>query len=356
MPFYGALARMSYTESRQDATPFCREVPPRPVLTRSLLRREMRRAAILVGQEWAKVRSTRQQPPGECRATALGWPAQQQLRPGSQAAVCGATSHGLFLQTSQGVVFLSTEALHGPLTVNLASDLPWLSAAAQDSACEIERAALRLLPSGVAVRLEQATLYRTPRRAAPSDPPADQRQRFSAMVRHLPPPPSQNGMASLAKWIAQDLPAATRPSHAQAERCARLGRAIAAGDAAGFASESEGLLGWGQGLTPSGDDFVLGVLLALSRDGHGCAASSRLLEAAARLIEGTAGNRTTAISAGLLACAASGEADERLIAVVDHIQSGLPGMAEAQDAASSWGATSGWDAFAGIGLTLHRRG
>ena len=64
------------------------------------------------------------------------------------------------------------------------------------------------------------------------------------------------------------------------------------------------------------------------------------------------GERTTSIGAGSLACAGEGEADKRLISLVDHVRIGVPGGAEAQAVASNWGATSGWDALAGTGVTL----
>ena len=116
----------------------------------------------------------------------------------------------------------------------------------------------------------------------------------------------------------------------------------------------EGLLGWGQGLTLSGDDFLIGALLALSRAGYEWQAADSILEAAREVVTCAADDRTSSISAGLLVCAADGEAEESLVALVDHVQTGVPGEAEAQVAASSWGATSAGDALAGIGVMLDR--
>jgi hypothetical protein len=106
-------------------------------------------------------------------------------------------------------------------------------------------------------------------------------------------------------------------------------------------------------LTPSADDFVVGMLLALARSGQTVPAAGALLEAA-RLVDRRGSARTSALSVAPLACAADGEADERLVALVDHVQTGVPGEAEAQVAASSWAATSGWEALAGISVTRDR--
>jgi hypothetical protein len=142
------------------------------------------------------------------------------------------------------------------------------------------------------------------------------------------------------------------PEHAQGVRCVQLHQAVVERDPARIASELESLLGWGPGLTPSGDDFIVGMLLALGRAQLRSVFSNELLEAAAGMIEARAGDKTTAISASLLACAAAGEGDERLLALVDYVQTGQPGEVAARSAASSWGSTSGWDALAGIAITL----
>lgn len=274
------------------------------------------------------------------------------MRGASQGATRGVTSRGVFVQTGHGWLFLSAEVLRGPLTVNICGDGSWLSVVEHDTTVIVEPLALRLLPSGWTADLDQAQVWRAPRRGAMADRAETQRRRIARLRTRIPQPASAEWMGCLAGWIAQGLPQAERPEHPQADRCASLARSIAGGDAAECSSLMEGLLGWGRGLTPSGDDFLIGVLLALSRAGPAWQVARSILEAARAVVTHKADKRTTSISAGLLACAAEGEADERLIALVDHVQTGVPGEAEAQAGASGWGATSGWDALAGISVTL----
>jgi hypothetical protein len=292
------------------------------------------------------------QPSAVYRSTAIGWHARQLLRARRQAVILGVTSRGVFVQTSPGVIYLSAEAERGPLTVNLSDDPGWLAAVQLDTVCVVDPPVIRLLPSGLTLDLGQAMVWRTPRRAAPAEPADRQRERLARLSRHASDPGSVNGMACLTGWIARGCPEASRPAHPHAGRCAALGRAVAEGDVDALRALVEQLLGWGHGLTPSADDFVVGLLLALARSGEAVPAARTLLEAAARLVDRRGSGRTSALSVALLACAALGEADERLMALVDHVQTGVPGEAEARVAASSWGATSGWDALAGIGVTL----
>lgn len=103
--------------------------------------------------------------------------------------------------------------------------------------------------------------------------------------------------------------------------------------------EAEGLIGLGPGLTPSGDDYLGGMLVALRLTGRGVQADGLW-----RWLEPRLEARTSAISAAHLAAAAAGEAHEALHRV-------LNGEREL-DALDAVGHTSGWDALAGAMAVL----
>jgi hypothetical protein len=107
------------------------------------------------------------------------------------------------------------------------------------------------------------------------------------------------------------------------------------------------LLGMGQGLTPSGDDFVIGLLLMLNRwpDAVWPGGDRRTLN---RQVVHAAYDKTTTLSANLIECAASGQADERLVDVVDGILTGQPAESECASNLRRWGSSSGIDALVGM--------
>ena len=76
--------------------------------------------------------------------------------------------------------------------------------------------------------------------------------------------------------------------------------------------ELAGLLGMGAGLTPSGDDILLGLLLALTRWGD-VLAPGWDAPAFTRALLTLAYAKTTTLSANLIECASQGQADERLV-------------------------------------------
>ncbi len=106
-------------------------------------------------------------------------------------------------------------------------------------------------------------------------------------------------------------------------------------------SRAEQLIGLGPGLTPSGDDYLGGVMVALHLLHRPSQAASLW-----RWLEPKLASRTSAISAAHLAAAATGEAHEALHDVL-HGNLDL-------DALDAVGHCSGWDALAGSVAVLQR--
>ena len=108
------------------------------------------------------------------------------------------------------------------------------------------------------------------------------------------------------------------------------------------------LLGLGPGLTPSGDDLLCGVLIALHATRRQ-QATRALGDAIAR----AAPSLTTPLSRAFLAAAATGEAAESLHRAVNAILEGdLAALPRVAGEIDRIGHTSGWDATAGAALVL----
>jgi len=112
------------------------------------------------------------------------------------------------------------------------------------------------------------------------------------------------------------------------------------------------LLGQGSGLTPSGDDIILGFLLALSRWGH-ILSPNLDLQALQQPLISQAYRRTTLLSANLIECAASGQADERLVLALDGIFTGQLDGVDCAALLLGWGNSSGCDALVGMGIAIN---
>ena len=118
-------------------------------------------------------------------------------------------------------------------------------------------------------------------------------------------------------------------------------------DPVGEPAGAAGLIGFGPGLTPAGDDLVGGALCALRASGR-----DRTADQLAHWVLPLARAGTSRISAAHLACAAEGECAE---AVNDAIVALISGAGPDLARIDAIGHTSGWDALAGAALVLEER-
>ncbi|MBT3351271.1 MAG: DUF2877 domain-containing protein [Nitrospinaceae bacterium] len=108
-----------------------------------------------------------------------------------------------------------------------------------------------------------------------------------------------------------------------------------------------GLIGLGPGLTPSGDDFIGGAMVALRMLGRGVIAD-RLAEWALPLAAGT-----SRISRAHLAEAARGAGAGALHEMIEAVSRSVEGdISSSLGAINAIGHTSGWDALAGAVMAL----
>ena len=108
--------------------------------------------------------------------------------------------------------------------------------------------------------------------------------------------------------------------------------------------EAAQLIGLGPGLTPSGDDYLGGVLVGLRWVGRGAQADSLW-----RWLEPRLTQATSEISAAHLSAAAQGEVHETLHQVLADLSAWeTPDLLPSLSRLDAVGHTSGWDALAGI--------
>ena len=106
--------------------------------------------------------------------------------------------------------------------------------------------------------------------------------------------------------------------------------------------EAQTLIGLGPGLTPSGDDYLGGVLIALHYFGRKPQAQGLWRWLEPRLV------RTSAISGAHLAAAAAGEGHEALHRCLDALCTRAPDWIAVLAALDGVGHCSGWDSLAGV--------
>ena len=279
----------------------------------------------------------------------LGDPAAQLLQGEVSASVMGATSKGIFLLLpARRMVFLSREQHRGPLTVNL-PDLPDLGLV-NGAPVAIVDGVIRL--GSAVVDTNGAERWRARPLNLVLPEPANILTRLRHVARRLVEEKQGAGLSGLLSGLLK-LPAGSETTDAQLLSDLQKVRATlsAGGDVSAAVAPLVGCLGRGGGLTPSGDDLVVGLLLALSY-GRGWFGADESIEQLSAQLVAAAARKTTTLSANLIAMAVLGQADERLVTALTGIITGRPEPAVVAAGLASWGNSSGADALVGMTLVL----
>ncbi len=268
------------------------------------------------------------------------------------ASVIGVTARGLFIRAPRRVIFVSFETFCGPLTATLHPPFDQLHALQLNAPAHFSGSRLIFPSIEVAIQASPAKMWRYPaprtnartvdaqlenvRQIASGVIARRRAEDFSAVLPSLPGLPIHDLLAPDQLTLLENLFA--------------FRQAWVARNTPQMIESITGLLGRGQGLTPSGDDCVLGLLLMLNRwqiGGDWHELNQHVIEAAYQT--------TTLLSANLIECAADGQADERLMKVVDGIVTGQPAIRECVDCALGWGNSSGIDALMGMAVAVAAR-
>ena len=291
------------------------------------------------------------------KATAIGERAGRILATGGPARVIGLTSRGVFLVNESGeIVFVSFEHWHGPLTINLAGHESWdyppsFNNIQMEEIVELRPDRIGFTRAKIGITLSPSTGWKAELPAREIEPGVPARLRaVTTQLLESGPPKGWNSL--LLEWAGvapgRDLP---DPLSEINRNIVELKSGLSAGDEEGAVAGIRQLLGKGAGLTPSGDDLVIGLLLASSRYSGICSAIFRSQAWIQRII-GLARQKTTWLGACLVESAAEGQADERLVIALDGVVTGNPDAVESADRLLAYGSSSGGDALLGMALAL----
>jgi hypothetical protein len=286
-------------------------------------------------------------------ATSVGVAAWRAVASERAVRVIGVTTRGLFLLAPpMQIIFVSFERYRSPLTITLDRSGDPLRAVEAGAEVRFSNARLIFPATALSVSLAEDKVWQCPPPVGAARPRTAQRQTLQAIVEGVLEQRGDAGLAGLLPNLLgwPDLSPLSAEQYVLLDRLMVLRRAVRANDNPAIIASLLGLIGQGRGLTPSGDDVSIGLLLMLARSQrvNSLAGSENMLK---HVVE-AAYQKTTTISANLIECAASGQGDERLIAMVDGILTGAPSIDKCVEGALDWGSSSGIDALAGMAVAL----
>lgn len=281
----------------------------------------------------------------------IGIVARELLMQEQEALVIGVSRHGIFLRLSMGwVIFLSYESFRGPLTLNIGEF-------AREGLRPTINAAAKVIPEGIffpelgfGLLTGSAQIWQISPPSLPVSTLSQCRSRLKEVAFEL----IARGKTS---EIGAALPAILGFGAAEAEASGYLSQMIRVKDAFrqrdayAIVQALQVFCGVGRGLTPGGDDLIMGFLLALNR-WRDTLVPQLNLEALNLEIIKMAYRGTTNLAANLIECASRGQADERLMFALDGILTGNPPPDPCAAYLAGWGNSSGLDALTGIALAF----
>lgn len=283
------------------------------------------------------------------RATSIGHIANRVLRRSPSGLVSGVTSRGIFLQPRGDLtLYLTSEPFRGPLTINLRDETGGFPEIQPFDVADLEEDLLQFRVSQQAISFQRPLVWTPaaaprPREAAP-DPGAKICQQTRALHPGHPTLPLLEMAATGEPIPLEDLPGIE-------DRVLQLAGSLRSGNPAEIISSMVPLLGAGPGLTPLGDDLLLGILLAVSRTKKQSWWSGDAIHFHHTLIS-EAEQKTTRLSWSLLNCALQGSADERIIRALDSLIAGREIPGRDLESLLDWGSSSGMAVLAGMIMAL----
>ncbi len=258
----------------------------------------------------------------------IGSCAQEILQENSSAEVIGNTSKGIFARTrSDQILFLTSDPYRGPLTINLPAGVR-ISVLSRGSTLCLSPAAIDLKAKQTLIITGQTEIYH----------PQNQKiLRFDI-----------NECDKRAERIRAALHTRFDPKlELSGQKLSLLSGFFQNNTVEKIVEYLTTYLGLGTGLTPSGDDFICGMFLALSAWRKflfpGLAADSLFGQ-----IGKLALKRTTSLSANLISCAARGTADERVLNCRFWLHTGKGIFINIKKELLTYGSSSGVDTLQGM--------
>ncbi len=287
------------------------------------------------------------------RALSLGPLAAEALAQNWPARVIGVTSGGVFvLAHEQWVLFLTYSPFHAPGTINLERSVVDLKENENGSRVELNNDRIVFPDSGLYVNVDGAAVWDGGNGGTVSlaqRPGIRTRLEQAALLASEQK--GEQGLAPALRWLVGkgEASLAGDLSEKVLDGLKELRIAIKEQQPAKFVKAAQAIIGRGRGLTPAADDCIAGVLLALNRwqgivDGFDLAAVNEALV-------GLAWAKTTSLSATIIHAAVHGQADERILRVLDGVITGNAAGNDLEDLVQM-GHSSGVDSLVGICLAL----
>ena len=285
----------------------------------------------------------------ESRVTAMGGIASLVLRRSPIGLVTGKTSQGIYVQPSGDLtLYLTNEPFRGPLTVNIRGRSTTLTSVQVGELLDLNENEISFPSSQHSIQFNRPLIWK------PTSPPKQNESvpvNISALVSQLQRLHPNHPYLPLLMIVTAGEKVPIKGMPGFENHLLQLREILEGGNPSDILSAIQVFLGAGPGLTPLGDDIVLGILLGITRTGKQSCWSGDVINFFHTLLC-AAEEKTTRVSWSLLSCAVQGAADERIIRVLDDLIAAREIPDHDLDCLLKWGSSSGIAVLVGMIMAL----
>lgn len=269
-----------------------------------------------------------------------------------RASVLGLTSKGIYLLVdNENVAFITTESYASPLTINIDSFQNLRTELIIGDTIGILRGEIIFYRTGVKITTTAAKRWHPPKPSLIPNEFHTIQKRIDSLISELEPESSKSSLFEEVKLLVR-----TGDHHQTSElfqKFQELDLALSSRNTEKSLKAILPFLGQGQGLTPSGDDFICGLLIALNRWKSLLGFGINLNQLNNQVIA-KAREKTTTLSHNLIMLASKGFSDGRIVNITDYLVSGLRNSPSPVSDLLTYGSSSSLDTLAGILIVLSR--
>lgn len=280
---------------------------------------------------------------------ALDWLSQS---PGM--IILGITSKGVFLKLSTDkIIFLTNIPDYGPINISTESEIPNLWKIHDAIQVDLSEKTISLKHEYACLDLSPYQIWEIP------DPPRysisleEQNHRLQQAARQIRIIKGQEGFSLFLNMLNGEPPMELSLQLTEIwEHILQIQSAFLTQDEMEILKHASPIIGYGRGLTPSGDDFFCGLLFTLNR----VIVEEKFLnfiQSVNKQILKIAEEKTNSISQSLLFSATKGSADVRIQNAVDVLIDGSIDFKDQAIQMTRYGHSSGADIFVGITIAIH---
>ena len=281
----------------------------------------------------------------------IGYMANQVIQRAPSAVVSGIASRGIYLQpTDDLTIYLSLEEFRGPLTLNLSGKLDDLNRVEPGSSAIFQDSNLIFPDYSLQISLEKAQIWQPSRSSRSRNLNSDMLRKIYDLAQRIS---GKQPFFPILNIVMSEDPSPLPEFPEFGNMITPILEEIQTDHPAQLSKLLIDLLGAGPGLTPVGDDFILGILLSINNLGESIFPGNALKEFNQSIID-AARKKTTKLSFSILVCAAEGSADERLLKVLDSLIFGDEILDQDLIQMLNWGSSSGIAVLAGMLAVLTR--